>query len=59
MINQLSNQNYNYQYTTGQVAQPTNIPVLSQPQMGVSLPSTSAIESNKRSQELGPKECKT
>jgi hypothetical protein len=59
MINQLSNQNYNYQYAVGQVAPPAQNPVVSQPQIGVTLPATSAIGSNKRSQELGPKECKT
>lgn len=60
MINSLSNnQNYSYTYNASQVVPPTNNTVESRPKMGVSNSTTSVVESNKRSQELGPKECKT
>jgi hypothetical protein len=59
MINPLSNQNYFFQHAVGPNTQLSNNPVASQPQAGVSLSATSEIQSNKRSQELGPKECKT
>ncbi|PKN20847.1 MAG: hypothetical protein CVU71_03455 [Deltaproteobacteria bacterium HGW-Deltaproteobacteria-6] len=59
MINPLSNQNYYYQYSVGQGNLPSSNSASSQPQMGVSIPAISEIESNRRSQELGPKECKT
>lgn len=59
MINPLSNQSYFFQYAVGQNTPPSNHPAASETQTGISLPATSEIQSNKRSQELGPKECKT
>lgn len=59
MINPLSNQNYFFQYAVGQTASPPNNPIASQPQAGISTSAISEIQSNKRSQEIGPQECKT
>jgi hypothetical protein len=60
MISSISNnQNYSYAYSASQVAPSANNTIEPQLKTGVSISTTSVIESNKRSQELGPKECKT